>query len=171
MFFLLACSTPVQPADGLAVLGITPSHGQVDVPIDADVTVVFSQPLDSATADAVELYGDDTPVDVTVTTTGSLITVRPANLLEPEAAYTVVLGASIAAQGGEVLGAPVSATFTTGDILTSEPDPNVQVEPPQMSLRTSVTVDDALSGYSVDGAWTDPFVNIAFFGLQCSQRS
>ena len=163
MLFLLACTSTVQPAGGLAVLGISPSHGQIGVALDADVTVVDSQTLDPGTLGGVELLSGDTVLGATVSAEASVITLQPADALQPDTAYTVVLDPFIAGQDGSLLASQVRATFTTGSAWDTDADPEAQVEPALMNIRSSITVDDGLVAYSVDGAWTDPFVNITFF--------
>ena len=178
MLLLLACTPAVQTASTLAIVSTSPSHGEVGIAVDAEMVTVFSLNLDPETAGGVSLVDEaGVAVAAMVRADGPVLRVTPATDLLTETAYTLTLEPSVAAADGSVLGSRVRATFTTGNSWVegdtdtdsdadtdTDTDTDVpEVEPPWMAVVSNVTVDDGLWGYSVDGAWTDPYVGVTFY--------
>lgn len=93
-----------------------------DVPQDATIVATFASAIDAATANSstitmVRNY-DDTDVPVTVTTSGSTVTVTPTGLISG-AQYTLSFGSGIMSTQGEDVAA-FTRTFTTEGSFTPE---------------------------------------------------
>jgi len=79
----------------LKVVRTSPPSGGRDVPLNAAIVIVFSEPIDPATVNAasVQLWRDSTPVAGTVEFSDSTrirAEFRPANLLAAQTAYRLV---------------------------------------------------------------------------------
>ncbi len=106
------------------VLTIDPADGAVDVPLDAVITVTYSEDVGSVTAGTfrVRATGGPPPVDGTRSTVGSTTTFTPTGDLDGFTAYTVELTTGIQDLAGNPLVA-FDAGFTTLD-----PDPPRVIE-------------------------------------------
>jgi RHS repeat-associated protein len=98
------------------VSGSIPSAGAKNVPVNADVSIRFSQPVDVETVnpDTITLSGPDGNVaaKVVAAEAGRLAFVTPDSPLAPDTAYTVTVGGVMGTDGTSV---PVtSISFTTG---------------------------------------------------------
>ena len=102
-----------------AIVHTDPPSGGTDVPLNTQIVVVFSEPMDprTATSQSVQLYQGGQPVAgvVTLSSDGLLGEFRPATSLKPLTDYTLVVSAGVADAGGLSLGQQVVATFTTGN--------------------------------------------------------
>jgi len=115
----------VRPRRQPAVVRTSPPAGGRDVPLNAAVIVVFSEPVDSATVtpSSVQLLLGATPVAGTARlfdATGLVALFEPAQLLAPATAYRLAVGQAVRGRNGEALEAPVAVDFTTGSGLTGE---------------------------------------------------
>jgi hypothetical protein len=108
------------------VLETTPAPGETDVPLDEDITVTFSVPMDSGSFDSVSLIlvlGPDTvegelfydPVDTT-------LTFNPSDSLQPDTTYTVILVPEFLDTLGFPLDTVYTWTFHTVDTIPEPPD-------------------------------------------------
>jgi YVTN family beta-propeller protein len=112
---LLAVST-VRP---LKVVRTSPPSGGRDVPLNASIVVVFSEPLDAATltTGAVQLLRDTTQVPGTVRFADSThlrAEFYPADLLAPQTEYRLVITQAVRDVNGVAVDSSFEVSFTTG---------------------------------------------------------
>ncbi len=112
---LLAVST-VRP---LKVVRTSPPSGGRDVPLNASIVVVFSEPIDAATltTGAVQLLRDTTQVPGTVRFADSThlrAEFYPADLLAPQTAYRLVITQAVRDVNGVAVDSSFEVSFTTG---------------------------------------------------------
>src|SRR5690349_63600 len=101
------------------VVRTNPPPGGRDVPLNATIVIIFSEPLDPATLDtaSVQLVRDNASVAGTVRLAvgSSLIAeFQPANLLTPQTTYRLNVSTQIQGEAGVPLTAPEPVSFTTG---------------------------------------------------------
>lgn len=104
------------------VVRTSPSAKKRDVPLNAVIVVVFSEPIDSQTASSknIRLLRDDVAVTATLSVSNPVALtaeLRPALPLIPETGYTLVVSGAVSDQNGETLGTPVIVDFTTQALL------------------------------------------------------
>jgi RHS repeat-associated protein len=96
------------------VTGVSPANGAT-VPINAQVTVAFNEPIDPATLVGLTLTGPGGSVAAatTITNGDQLASLIPIVPLAPSAQYTINV-ASVQDMSGNVLASPVSSSFSSG---------------------------------------------------------
>ncbi|MGD8866424.1 MAG: Ig-like domain-containing protein [Gemmatimonadales bacterium] len=108
----------VPPRRPPIVVRTDPPPKKRDVPLNATMLVVFSEPIDAArlTASSVQLLLDGAPVAGTLEfgdAANLTATFTPADPLAADGEYTLLITDEIEDLDGEALEAPFSATFTT----------------------------------------------------------
>ncbi|MBI2335643.1 MAG: SBBP repeat-containing protein [Deltaproteobacteria bacterium] len=114
--------------DSLRVSSTNPSSDQVQVSIDSNIRVVFSEGLDSSTLNSTTLSLSPT-VSGTLSYDGSnnTATFNPDGLLAISTDYTVILTTGITNATGNPLSANYSFTFTTDPLITQGGTPFCQL--------------------------------------------
>jgi alpha-tubulin suppressor-like RCC1 family protein len=103
-----------------AVVRTSPAHYKTDVVLNSIITVIFTQPMDSASlSGALHLRVAGAEVAGTVTVSagaGKLLSAVfvPASSLAPGTTYQFEVSTAALGQNGEPLATPVQVTFTTG---------------------------------------------------------
>ena len=111
----------VRPVRPPVVVRTSPPKGGHDVPLNAAIVVVFSEPIDSATADtgSVQLWSGTTPMAGTVRF-ADVEHVRaefhPDSLLAGQTDYRLVVTQGIRDVNGVALASSLEVSFTTGTI-------------------------------------------------------
>ena len=103
----------------LKVVRTSPPSGGRDVPLNAIITALFSEPIDAATltTGAVQLLWGTTPVAGTVRfgdSTHLSVEFQPADLLAPQTIYRLVVAKTIGDVTGVVLDSVLDVPFMTG---------------------------------------------------------
>jgi YD repeat-containing protein len=99
---------------GPTVLGVSPANGLTAVPINAQVVVQFSEPVDALTVSQVTLSGGGTVnVTSTLTNANQTLTLIPVAPLNASTTYTISV-TGVKDMSGNALTAPSTTTFTTG---------------------------------------------------------
>lgn len=111
----------VRPVRPPVVVRTSPPKGGHDVPLNAAIVVVFSEPIDSATltTGSVQLSRDATPVAGTLRFADVAhlrVEFHPDSLLSPQTAYRLVATQAIRDVNGTALGSSLDVPFTTGTI-------------------------------------------------------
>ncbi|MGB6686240.1 MAG: Ig-like domain-containing protein, partial [Terracidiphilus sp.] len=122
------------------VTGVSPSNGLGSVPLNAEIVVGFSEPVDAESLSGVTLEAGSTPVAVTATLSAGnqLMTVTPVQGLAPGAAYTLGI-TGVTDLAGNAMTAPFTSTFNTGSV------PNF-VQP----VVTSITPNNSATGVATN---------------------
>ena len=107
------------PKSRPAVVRTSPPRHKRDVPLNAIVVIVFSEPLDSATVDtgSVQLWRDTTPVAGTVRFTDAThlrAEFHPDSLRRPPTDYQLLVTTAIRGLNGLALDSAVTIPFATG---------------------------------------------------------
>jgi len=108
--FTFSFTTLVPDTTPPTVLGITPADGATDVSPDTDVVIVFSEPMDQATADGNVTMTGGTITSLEWTAADTLVVHHEAWTLK--SMVTVTVGTGLADLAGNHLAAPVSSTFS-----------------------------------------------------------
>jgi hypothetical protein len=108
----------------VVVVRTVPPPGQVDVPLNSTMVIVFGEPVDPATVNpgSVRLLRDTTPVAGTVRfsdATQIRVEFHPADLLATQTQYRLVATQAIRDVNGVALESPLSVPFTTGTVGTA----------------------------------------------------
>ncbi len=96
------------------VAGVSPANGATAVPINAQVVIQFSEPVNAATLSGVTLSGSSgaAMVSSSVSNGNQMLTLIPIVPLSPNGTYTLNI-AGILDLSGNALAAPVTSSFTT----------------------------------------------------------
>ena len=113
VLLLMACSGPVQPAEYLAVLSLTPSHGAEDVAPGAELLTVFSHALGEVDDASFRLEGPSGEVPHTLSVDTTTLLFSPSAALEP-GQHRFVISAGVPALHVEPLASDVHADFQVG---------------------------------------------------------
>ncbi len=99
------------------VVRTDPKSGRRDVPLNIQLRVIFSEPVNPATVTnstlVIEQQRSQIDGDITVSPDGLLATFLPRAELLPETEYTISVGSGILDIDGSPLDGPVTASFTT----------------------------------------------------------
>jgi hypothetical protein len=181
----LHMSALVRPRRRPVVVRTSPPQGGRDVPLNAAIIVVLSEPVDGGTVTpaSVQLLRGATPVEGTVRLldpSGLFVLFEPAQLLAPATSYRLAVGQAVRDRDGDALEAPVAIDFTTGSALTG-PSASVTISPDVVEEFFAVTmtitayVHDAsgnvLLGPTVQWASSDTSVAVVRPGLAWWQTS
>jgi YD repeat-containing protein len=100
---------------GPSVTGVSPANGLAGVPINSQVVVQFSEPVDELTINQVTLSGGGETVNVIsrLSNANQMLTLIPVVPLNTNTTYTVSV-TGIKDLSGNALTAPSTTTFTTG---------------------------------------------------------
>jgi len=93
------------------VVEMEPQPGSADVPLDADILVTFSEPMDAAATEAA--FSTLPPVDGQLKWIGNSLYLQKTGLLQSGTIYRVQITAAARDHAGLTLQAPYSRTFTT----------------------------------------------------------
>ncbi len=125
------------------VAGISPSTGATGIPINARVVVQFNEPVDATKLSGVYLAGPGGTVAAsqTLTNGNQTLTLVPTTVLAAGSQYTMNI-AGVQDMSGNVLGSPVTATFTTGTSADLNPPTVASTSPASYAtgVATSATV-------------------------------
>lgn len=107
--------------DTLQVVHVSPHHGAVDVRLDPDITVGFSEAVDEASlAETLALVSEDSgggtkavEVRIFVDDTGRVVTLVPDAVLEPAQLHRLMLSEDLQATSGATLRAAFRSEFMT----------------------------------------------------------
>jgi large repetitive protein len=102
---------------GPAVTGVSPASGLTGVPLNAQIVVGFSEPVDAGSLGGVTLKAGSTQVAVTTSLSNGnqLLTVTPVQGLAPSTVYTLTVN-GVTDLAGNGMSAAFSSTFTTGQV-------------------------------------------------------
>ena len=100
---------------GPQVVGVSPANGLTAVPINAQVVIGFSEPVDAATLGQVALSGSGGNVNVTqqLMNGNQMLVLIPQIPLDTNTTYTLTV-TGVQDVSGNALLAPLTTTFTTG---------------------------------------------------------
>lgn len=126
----------------------SPRNGESTVPVNARVSVLFSEPIDpvSVTPATFDVSGPSGAVAGTLSVTGAQVTFTPLVPLATNATYGVSVGAGIADLVGHALGSDTVFGFTTGS--------SVDVRRPM--------VVSALPASGASGVLRNPLIRVVF---------
>ena len=99
-----------------------PPKGKTDVPLNTQIIIVFSEPVDPATVSgALRVFNGNAPVagTVTLSESGIIADFAPDSPLVPNTTYDLVVDAGVRNLLGDSLGSEVHLSFTTGDQSSS----------------------------------------------------
>jgi len=96
------------------VLATNPDNGMTGAPLNAQIQVLFSEPVQATSLGGITLSSGSGRIAITPAASGSAVTILTANFLTPNTAYTVSVS-GVRDLAGNVLSAPTSFTFTTGN--------------------------------------------------------
>ena len=145
-----------------------PPKGKTDVPLNTQILIVFSEPVDPATlAGAVQVLKGTTVVAGTVTLSASGIdaTLAPASPLAPNTTYQLEVSAGVRSLSGASLDSSTRISFTTGStgvqLVTVQPAAAEIAVGEGLGLQTTVTLADGgtISGLPV--AWSSSNSGVA----------
>ena len=118
---LTSLSVTVPPRRPPRVVRVEPPKGKRDVPLNYRIAVVFSEPIDAATASAttVKLTSRGAPVAgvVQLDASGLVAEFIPQSLLAPNAEYELAVTTGVRDRGGEPLEDPLTSQFVTGTVV------------------------------------------------------
>jgi alpha-tubulin suppressor-like RCC1 family protein len=125
------------------VVRTEPPPRKRDVPLNASVMVVFSEPIDPSTVGGIRLLQDGAAVSghIVLSADGLRATFQPDQLLEPDVDYVLSISTVVTDLSGDPLEQPVAVEFTTGSTA---------------AVSSSVTVTPAnpvLVAFVSDSAW------------------
>lgn len=124
------------------VVRTVPPRGGTDVPLNALMTVVFSEPMDAATLDdggVVLLRGDqEVAAQLVLSPDGLRAELRPAATLEPSSAHTLVIQGAVSDAGGDALAEAYLASFTTEN--GTAPVAAIRVTPARATIAPAETL-------------------------------
>ena len=153
----------VRAARPPVVVRTDPARKKTDVPVNAALVVVFSEPVagGTLTPSSVQLLRGGSPVAGTVTLlqgTGAVAAFTPAALLDRNTDYRLVVTPAVRDLEGEALPAPVSVDFTTGQSSTG-PAASITVSPDTVYMtgatyQLTATVRDAAGNLLIDQSVT-----------------
>ena len=107
-----------------SVVRTNPPKGKTDVPLNTQIIIVFSDPVDPATlSGAVQLLDGSTvvPGSVTPSTSDLIATFTPASPLATNTFYQLVIDTTLRNSRGEAPDSAVHVPFSTGASTTSAP--------------------------------------------------
>jgi len=143
------------------VVRTSPSPGKRDVPLNATIVIVFSEPVDAATltTSSMRLLRATSPVAGTVTVlegTGTVAVFTPAALLDPNTDYEFVVTTAVTDLDGDALTQPLTVDFRTGQ-SEAGPPASIRVSPDTVYMtggtyQMTATVRDAGGNILVDQA-------------------
>jgi hypothetical protein len=103
------------------VVRVEPPKGKRDVPLNNRILIVFSEPIDAATASATTVKLSSGSVFVTgsvqLDASGLVAEFVPQSPLAPNAEYELAVTAGVRDRSGEALEIPVTSQFATGTTL------------------------------------------------------
>ena len=108
------------------VVRTSPPRGRTDVALAVRPTVVFSEPVDPATLDAVRLLQGGNEVEgqaVALPTEPWVVELIPTTVLEAETEYEIDVAQGVTDLDGDALAAAVRSAFTTGTLAPPPPPP------------------------------------------------
>ncbi|MBI4415912.1 MAG: Ig-like domain-containing protein [Euryarchaeota archaeon] len=146
---------------------VVPTNGQTDVPLNANIDITFSEPMNkvaTGTASVVGLQDVSTSAWVPVTyawdAPGFVLTVNPVPLLLPTTEYRVVINGTArdASDPGNTMDTAVTSTFTTGTAADTTPPtianvaatPATQASGGVVTISATITDDAAVSSVRVN---------------------
>lgn len=164
---VFAARVPVRPSRPPVIIRTQPPPDRNDVPVNAAIIVVFSEPMDESSIkpSSVRLLSGNTQVAGTlrfVDQYSMVVEFVPDAPLDPGTAYRLVVTEQVRDLGGEPLASPISQPFVTGG-GSAGPEASVRVSPDTIgnliigfTYGLTATVRDAagntLTGRSVN--WT-----------------
>ncbi|MCD6023812.1 MAG: hypothetical protein K0Q91_728 [Fibrobacteria bacterium] len=109
------------------IVQVTPPPGATDVPLDEDITITFTLPLDSASVNpetfvVLEEDGDTVPGEVTYDPQDTTAVFDPVDSLLPDETYTVIVTPEVTDTLGIGLDTVYTWTFTTEEDDPEPPD-------------------------------------------------
>jgi len=128
-------SNSSQVATALMVSSVMPVSGAADVPVDTNLSIVFSNAIDASTV-VMTLSRNGSNVGGTVNVSGNTITFNPTNNLLPDTVYTVTIGSGTRDTSGDSLQGNYTWSFTTGSIACIEDDPE-NAYTPQIAMNAN----------------------------------
>ena len=154
------------------VVRVDPPKDQVDVPVNMNLTVVFSEPITAGTLnlETLQLRQGSTTVPGTIAVapaTPWLATFTPAQPLVPATTYTFTVTGAITDPNGLTLDSPVAISFVTGVEAADTSVASVEITPQVASfigdLQLAATARDA-AGNALNGrtfVWASSDTNVA----------
>lgn len=133
----------VPPSRRPRVVRTIPARGKKDVPLNAVVTVVFSEPVRPTSAAGIRLLQNGQPVSgsVTIASDGLRAEFRADQPLAPNATFLVAVSSQVMDVNGDTLEASVDVDFATTDVA---------------ALASITTIEPALFNPSGQQAGTGP---------------
>ena len=101
------------------LVAMSPAKGATGIPLNAIIDLQFSQPIDIPTVvPNIQISTGGQPVAfmVALSSGDQRVTITPAQALQPNATYTVTIGAGVADLAGLTLDNPASFTFQTAAV-------------------------------------------------------
>ena len=96
------------------VVAVNVAAGATCVPLDTEIQVTFSEPIDSLTLTPSTFFIEGVAGDVTYDAATVLATFKPAAILAANTTYTIVVTTGVKDMGSVPLTSPFQSTFTTG---------------------------------------------------------
>jgi hypothetical protein len=106
----------IELASPLTVVSVAPSHGAIDIGVDATVILAFSDELDEeSVASAISLANQEVVVDcaMSLSESGRLVVLTPSASLAPATTYHIRIASTLAGVNSGELGVNLEYRFTT----------------------------------------------------------
>ena len=153
------------------------------IPVNSVISVNLSKTVDPESVSGITMNQEGTDVPVTVSASGSTITIDPVNDMEPNLKYTLVFGLGIRAEdGGVFLSDSEKITFTSQPLAPSPYDGQIFYLPfdgdytdEESGIAATVVgtpgfSNDAMNGQSYDGA-SGAYLTFPTTGLLSSEMT
>ena len=124
-------TTSFQPdATAPTIVASNPVNGDIDIPTNIRLNVLFDEPIDANTLDQITLTtGAPVPITTALSTGNRILTVSIATLLAPSTPHTLTLAGLRDSSGNPLPQAAVTFTtgvgadLITGSVIATNPDP------------------------------------------------
>ena len=143
-----------------------PPKGKTDVPLNTQIVIVFSDPIDPSTlSGAVQLLNGSTVVAgiVTLSPSGLIANFAPDSTLAPRTSYQLVVDTTLRNSRGESLDSAVHVVFTTGVTLLRAATFDVSAVPGSVEVGEpvpyTISAKDASGNIATDYAGTLHFAS------------
>ena len=142
------------------IVVVNVAAGATCVPLDTEIQVTFSEPIDSLTLTPSTFFIEGVAGDVTYDAATLVATFKPAANLAVNTPYTIMVTTGVKDMGGVPLAAPFQSTFTTGPcnnsfFTTFDPPGSNQTRP------TSINPAGAITGRYEDASGAHGFLRAA----------